>query len=347
MISIAQQWLLRRRKISDERLLHLFWKRAELKRDYTRLLRERDRLVALLRQQEGATLQQQQRLDELERWMADPLKAANAALYFQLKGLWHSANRRLAELGSELETRQLEEEGFDERTRFEEHRAAALVAIQQRLGSLRERQLALQASAEALRRRRQDLGGFWNVLRRRSVDAELAGVQAAELGLLPQIERYRRAELEKREERPPRPEGLSIEGRRSVNLALIALAQEMVIHFNDHGMAEMSRQAALCNVREVEYGGIDDCRMLSQRLDHAMRRFAARDNPEQAIARRTAYLRRHAEYRDPAATLPGTGLLEEIPWELGGAEPWPADARRITANVVADDYWGVCALLRG
>lgn len=347
MISIAQRWLLRRRSISDERLLHLFWKRAELKRDYARLLRERDRLIALLRQQEGATLQQQQRFEELERWMADPLKAANAALYFQLKGLWHSANRRLAELGSEMVTRQLEEEGFEERSRFEDHRGAALAAIHQRLDSLRERQLALQAREESLRSRREGLGGFWNVLRRRAVDAELAGVQAAGLALLPQVERYRRAELEKREEQPSRTEILSVEGRRFVNLSLIALAQELVVHFEDHGMAAMARQAALCNVREVEYGGIDDCRMLSQRLEHAMRRFQAREAPEQALTRRTTWLQRHAEFRDPAATLPATGSLDRIPCTLTGDDPWPADAREIGANVVADDYWGVCRILHG
>ena len=72
-----------RKDEEDERLLRLFWNRAELKREFAKLRRERDRVVDHLRQQEGATLRAQQRLDQLEGLLADPLRAANAAVFYQ------------------------------------------------------------------------------------------------------------------------------------------------------------------------------------------------------------------------------------------------------------------------
>src|SRR5690606_13073607 len=136
MLSIAQHWFMRRRRVDDERLLRLFSKRAELKKDFAGLRRERDRMVDLLRQQEGATMRSQQQLEHLEDYLADPVRAANACLFFQLRGVWRLCHRRLARLARDMESRQQEAEAKREHVRFEEHRQAAIAAIGQRVAAL-------------------------------------------------------------------------------------------------------------------------------------------------------------------------------------------------------------------
>ena len=54
VLALAQQLLARRKPVEDDRLLRLFWNRAELKREFAKLQRERERMLDQLRQQDGA-----------------------------------------------------------------------------------------------------------------------------------------------------------------------------------------------------------------------------------------------------------------------------------------------------
>ena len=58
----------------EERLLKLFWNRAELKKEFATLRREGEDLKAKLQKQEGVTMRAQQRLEQLEGMLSDPLQ---------------------------------------------------------------------------------------------------------------------------------------------------------------------------------------------------------------------------------------------------------------------------------
>jgi len=86
----------------EERLLKLFWNRAELKKELASLRAEGDRLKDRLQQQEGTILRSKQRLEQLEGILADPLQAANAAVFYQLRGVWHSCRKKMVRMANDL-----------------------------------------------------------------------------------------------------------------------------------------------------------------------------------------------------------------------------------------------------
>jgi hypothetical protein len=71
-----------------EELLKLYWNRADVKRELKALRRERFELLDKLKEQEGTILRAQEQLEGLERLLTNPLAAANAMVYFQLRHLW-------------------------------------------------------------------------------------------------------------------------------------------------------------------------------------------------------------------------------------------------------------------
>ena len=77
MATIASPLLQRRKEPDEEQLLKLFWNRAELKKELGKLRLEKEKLVDQLRQQESVNLRSEQRLEQLENLLADPLQAAN------------------------------------------------------------------------------------------------------------------------------------------------------------------------------------------------------------------------------------------------------------------------------
>lgn len=346
MLALAQTLLARRRPVDDDRLLRLFWNRAELKREFAKLQRERERMVDQIRQQEGAVLRAQQRLDQLEGLLADPERAANAAVYFQLRGIWAYGRRRLARLARDLTTRQQEREGQREAARFEEHRLAALHAIEQRLLPLQERRASLEAELTAVRASRFERTGFWNYFTRRRLDAEQAVLVAARQSVDEQIERYERARQEKLKEEAPLPDTLGVEGKRLVNLSVIALAQELLLAFTEHDVVRLARDASLRQVSEVSYGPLKSCRALSVRIEAVLRKVEAMDELAARMRRRAEFLRQTVSYRRDSDTVPAPDGLAVLPAQLTvDGEPRPAGAREVAVNVLADEYWDIYGVL--
>ncbi len=346
MLALAQQLLARRRPVDDDRLLRLFWNRAELKREFAKLQRERERMVDQIRQQEGAVLRGQQRLDQLEGLLADPERAASAAVYFQLRGIWAYGRRRLGRLARDLTTRQQEREGQREAARFEEHRVAALHAIDQRLQPLHERRALLEAELTAVRASRFERTGFWNYFARRRLDAEQAVLVAARQSVDEQAERYERARNDKLKEEAPLPDDIGVEGKRLVNLSVLALAQELLLAFGEHDVATLARDASLRQVSEVSYGQLQACRDFSRRIEGVLRRVEAMDELAGRMRRRAEYLRQTVSYRRDADTVPAPEGLAVVPVELTrDGEPRPAGGGEVPVNVLADEYWDIYSVL--
>lgn len=346
MASIAQQLFLRRKPAEDERLLQLFWNRAELKREFARLQRDRDGLSDQLRQQEGATLRWQQRLEQLEGLLADPERAANAAVFFQLRGVWQYCRRRLARLARELGTRQQEAELRRETARFEEHRKIALASIEQRLVPLIERRVSIEAELHDVRLQQAKYTRFWQFLARRRYAHAQAVLDSALAGVQSQIERYEKARHEKlRESATPATE-IDTGSKRLVNLSVIALAQELVVQLETHHVAQMARDASLRQVNDVRYGELQVCHQTGQQVARVLRQLDELDDLPVLVRSRAEYLRRQVEYLRDADTVPIAASCADIPLLLtAGENPVPANDRRLPVNVLGEEYWEIYSVL--
>jgi hypothetical protein len=342
-----QQFLNRRKPVDDDQLLRLFWNRAELKREFAKLQREREQMVGQLRQQEGAVLRTQQRLEQLEGLLADPERAASAAVFYQLRGIWSYGRRRLVRLARDLTTRQQEREGQREAARFEEHRQAAVAAIEQRLLPLQDRRTQLEAGITDIEARRAVSQGFWRYFTRRRLAAGQSALTAARVLVDEQIERYERARQDKLKERAPLPEEIGVEGRRIVNLSVIALAQELLLAFSEHDVAAQAREASLRQVSDANYGDLQSCRAMSRRLEAVLRRVESLDELPARVRRRADYLRHTAAWRRDSDTVPAADSVADIPLQLTaeGDPPRPAGGRSLRVNVLADEYWDVYGVL--
>ncbi len=346
VLARAQQFLARRKAVDDDRLLRLFWNRAELKREFAKLQRERERLGDQLRQQEGSVLRGQQRLEQLEGLLADPERAANAAVFFQLRGIWAYGRRRLGRLARDLTARQQEREGQREAARFEEHRQAALAAIGQRLVPLEERRAMLESELMGVRARLFGRTGFWHYFTRRRLQAEQDALEAAQDSVNEQIERYERASPDKLRDKPSLPDDLGVEGKRLVNLSVIALSQELFLVFSEHDVGMQARDAALRQVNEVSYGPLQACRDLSQRIESVLRKVEAMDELASRVRRRAEALKETVTYRRDTDTVPLTESLASIlplpSLETGGK---PQGRSTVPVNVLADEYWDLYSVL--
>jgi hypothetical protein len=342
MLTLAHRLIFAAGQSSDEeQLLRLFWNRASLKKQFEKLRNENFALSERLKQEEMLKLRVQQELEQLESRLANPATAAAAITYYQLKELWNRCALRLAVLASELWKAEHDIEYRKHATNFRRGLYKSLSVIQRELHDVSRAGEALSAEILTLREGRSKRRGFWNFFRRRALTASI------------RIKRVQRRELTMRigeltEEiqscssaQPPPFEGLPVATKRAINLALIAHAQELYLHFADQELASRAREASLRRVADVDYGSTKACREFSRYLEGRYLLLQADQAFESRVQIRVAYLTSVTRYGRDKDTLPASDTLAAVPLFMPAGDL----CGQISVNVLAEEYWDIRAAL--
>ena len=86
----------------SEKLLNLYWNRAELKKEFAELRSEKIRLQQRINEQQGAAARSLQQLEQLESLLLDPAKVYSTVTYFQLRAINARCTAKLAKFAELL-----------------------------------------------------------------------------------------------------------------------------------------------------------------------------------------------------------------------------------------------------
>jgi hypothetical protein len=320
--------------VDEERLLKLFWNRAELKKELQALDDELHSLQEKVRQQEGVNARLQEQLDQLEGLLGSAERGPEMLVHFGLRGLWRECRRQLEHLAAELRRQRQDRERRQQLAEFEHDQRERLELAAERIreaASTRDMEHARVLEAE---RQLQGLQAFWNYFRRRELAFELA----AQRGRLTDAERHLAEMHEARRtiEREPLPEfpGLSIAGRRAVNLAVIAYAQLLYDRLAQRGLAGQARLAQHRRPAESRFGSREQCFARLDDIAAALALVRARDGV-------AAEVRSLAERFKAIAKWRGETEVAPMPSSLQPAVSASAEG----TSVLIDDYWDVYRVL--
>jgi len=330
----------------NEQLLKLYWNRAAVKRELRDLRRERYELLDKLKEQEAAIARAREQLEGLERLLTNPLAAANAMVYFQLRHLWNTAAQRLDQFARDLETQREKRERRQLREAALAKRGRRLEAIAVKLTELEHKSAGLDNERRRLEQRLKRGNVFVKLFQGPKLKRRIRGLLNGRAVLAERIEELK--ELIGKIEGEPLPEleGLSLESRRLINTAVIALAQHLVVHFAEHDLALLAKASTERAVADMKFGDRRDCDQMVERIRDKLSELK-QQNFAEAVRRRTEALMQSFRYRNETDAVPTPECVDEIPVSLEGEQP----ARRasdapIRVNVVTEDYWDLLSVLR-
>ena len=320
--------------LEEERLLKLFWNRAELKKELQALDDQLHNLRNKLKQQENANSRLQQQLEQLEVLLGNPGRGHDALVHFGLKSLWRACREQLETFSADLKREKQDRERKQQLEEFQQDRNERLKVADDRL-----RQVQEVADSERERLRQRDermakLRGFWNYFRRRELATEIIAQRercvVAERQLADMREAHRTIEKEPWPEFP----GLTIEGRRMVNLAVIAYAQILYARLAVSGLAMDSRLANNRSVESAKHGNVESCLGRLKEIVAALAQVKSQEGVVAEIKKRTDKMASGATWRSANETVPQPASL---PPAASGGVP--------DANVLVDDFWDVYKVL--
>lgn len=319
----------------DEQLVNLFRNRAQLKKAYLELQRDYAALQDKLRNSEACTRRAEDRLEAIELLMAKPEAGYSGLVYFQLRSLWRACREQLKNFAEELRRQQDDRERRRQIERFNQDRSKRLddlLELIQRVKAEADRVGGEIAGLEAELARRR---GFWNVFKRRDLRAEIE-TRSEEHGAT----RLRIEELFDRKiriESEPWPEfpGISTEGRRTINLAVIAYAYLLIEHFSENDLARLAKDAVTRPIQDHKYGSEEDCAFLIKRIEALVQGLRTSQEHAVRLKEMAQGIRSAAKYRGKNETVPIAGSLDDLTLNT------EAVARNdvVKLNVLAEEYW--------
>lgn len=319
-------------EVDHERLMHLFRNRAELKKAYSGIQDEVQRLKDRVKQQEGATARVQEMLQGLEARLSQPETAYPTLVFYQLRELWTLGRNLLTQFVAELSAQQEERERrafladynrqqFDRRQGIEGN----LRAAEARAAEARDAVAALEQSIASLQR-------FWHYFKRRALRQKLQEANLHSLMCVQDLEVARGARTALDAETPPEFAGLSVEARRAINLATVAYAQIMCNRLVPTQLLEPARVAA--GRREPprdDYGDRQRCEAMMAEINRSRGLLEQRNNLSAEIKQLSDRFHELAKYRNEEDTLPIADSLSDT--VNGGS------------RVLNDDLWEVYRVL--
>lgn len=337
----------------SEQLLRLYWNRADVKRELRALRRERFELLDKLKEQEGAIVRAQEQLEGLERLLTNPLAAANAMVYFQLRHLWRVGAQRLEQFGRELQLQR------ERRERAQLHEAALakrkrrLSALNDKFRALGEKRKLMADEAERIEHRLEKMNALIKLFRGPRFRRRAAGLRNG-LGVVEdRIDEVKELAEKIQGEPLPEPEDLSLESRRLINTAVIALAQHLVVHFSEYDLASLAKTSTERGVGDMKFGDRRDCDRMVERIRERIEELKQQKTLADQVKKRTDQLLGEMKYRNDTDSVPTIDSVQIIARELG--QPQSGDVMELSRrssdaplriNVLADDYWDLLTVLR-
>lgn len=325
---------------NSEKLLQLYWNRAELKKEFADLRNEKYRLLERIKEQEGATARVQQKLDHVEQLLLDPDWIYNVLIYYQLKHLNMYCQGMLEKFAEQLKQQREQREHGRLLAEWNERRAAEAAAVEREIGEKRIHVQMLEDRLQAEQHRLVTMSGIVKLFRRRSVTtaldklaAEVDGAQQAERELLLRLD-----EIQNRE--PPDTRGLDVATKRLINFMILSFAQHMYLHFRTDGLVGLAKEAGEKSLGAINYGDKKDCDEIIERVSKHLDSFEKASEFADILQKRAKLLAESAVFRGDGDAVPVSASVSTV-YDLSE----PGKVGKLDANLLGDNYWNLSMIV--
>ena len=324
----------------NEKLVELFRNRAELKKEFAALDKEKYRLQQRVREQQGATARVLQRLGHLESLLVDPAWVHTVVVFYQLRSLNRRCESKLARFAEQLKQQREGRRRDIQLQTWSEKCNADKAGLEEKLGGHHERLQLIEGQLHTERQHAESTPVLGKIFKRHSasdrvseLSEQLEAARNEEEELLQQIDSIEQAE-------PPDPPGLSVTEKRSINFMTIAFAQHLYLQFNDRSLVALVKESRDKSIGAINYGSKRECDVLLHRIARHIDSMENASDHVDVLKRRAELIAEHAVFDDDDEAVPIVGTVATVfAIRRNGA------ITKSDANLVGDNYWGLANVL--
>jgi hypothetical protein len=323
-----------------DKLVDLFRNRVELKKEFAALRNEKYQLLDRIKHHQGATARVQQQHAHLENLLRDPEWVHSVTAFYQLRALAEHCEKQLARFAEQLKQQREQRAHSELVASWKKQRMRKAGRIEERIGEHRAATQLLENRLQSERHRMLTMNGISRLFRGRAVAADVSELelqaetaQRVELELLDELDAVRKMI-------PPDQQGLDIHAKRSINFMILSFAQHLYLHFEEHDLVEMAKEASEKSVGAVNYGHKRDCDVILERLSKRMNTEDDSSELPQLLRNRARLIAEEAEFRNDDDPVPVPATVTTVfSISTGGT------VERQHASILGNNYFGIAKVL--
>lgn len=324
----------------SEKLLELYWNRAELKKEFANLREQTFQLKDQVKTQEGRTARMQQKYEQLESLLLDPDWVHNVVVFYQLRALNQICKQRLADFAEKLKQQREQRQHSRLLEEWNNRRRQQAETIEADIEELRRRVQLLEDQLQAERHRFSMMGGLMRFFRKRSIARLLENV-ATDIASSRQQESIKQSELAKTNAlEAPDTQGLSIGDKRSVNLLILSYAQQLYLHYAEDNLAPLLKESGEKSVGAVSFGSRSDCDyLLSVVNDRRLSMIEPKQVPDK-LQQRAKLISENAVFNSEDEAVPSTSSVVTV-FDIDDN----GTVRKDNVDLISENYWDIAKIL--
>lgn len=326
-------------EVSDK-LLNLFQKRVELKKEFAGLRKTQFRLQDRVKIEEGNSARVQQQLDRLEAMLLDPKNAPSVLAGYQLKGLAIRCQRKLAKFGEQLKQQREQRVHNQLLTDWNKRRLQESRVAENELAAVRAEIADAQGEYENCANTLAAMNGFLKLFKRRSIAHEFNRLRQQIAAAEDQTQRLLESLETIKTRQPPVVSGLDTASKRNLNFMIISYAQELFINFSDEALADMARDASEHGSGAINYGTRKECNELMDRVEQCTQKMTQSAESSDAIMKRSKLIAEHAVFRNDSDVVPKAASVST----LYAFRP-DGEIVASSADILGQNYWEIATVL--
>lgn len=324
----------------QDKLVDLFRSRAELKKEFAALRNEKYRLQDRIKQQAGANARVEQRLEHIENLLSDPDWVFDVVVFYQLRGLLGQCEAKLKDFAEQLKQHQEKRLHGQAMATWSKQRQEKIDAIEREVAEYRVQMEHLKEELKARSARVTEMGGIAKLVRGNAANREIESLsnrvdagQQREQELLQALH-----SLEKLE--PPTRCSLDAATKRSINIQVLAFAQQLYLQFSDDNLLQLAKEAIEKSVGAIKYGDRSACERILACLDKCRNESWLSEDFAEILKNRCQLLAQSAEYRDDGDTIPIPASVTTV-----FAIDKDGEVTRTTADFIGENIFGIVRIL--
>ena len=324
----------------QDKLVDLFRSRAELKKEFAALRNEKFRLQDRIKQQAGATARVEQKLDHIENLLLDPDWVFDVAVFYQLRALSSQCEAKLQDFAEQIKQHQEKRLHGQVMASWNKQRREKIATIERAVGENRAQMRQTEKELEVERSRVTEMGAMAKLVRGNAANREVESLgdrvkecQQREQDLMLALQG-----LEKLE--PPTQGGLDAATKRSINVQILAFAQQLYLQYSDDDLLQLAKEATEKSVGAIKYGDRSACERILACLDKCRQENWLSENFAEVLNKRCQLLAQSAEYRDDADTIPVPASVTTVFTSDADGE-----AARTSADIIGENFFGIARIL--
>lgn len=324
----------------NDKLVDLFKNRAGLKKEFAGLREEKYQLQQRIKQHEGNTARVQQKLDHVENLLLDREWVYNVVAFYQLRRLaLHCATKlaRFAEQIKQQHEQKIQNKVLSAWQAKQDSHAADIAA---EIGRLR---LQVQSQEDRLQKQRHymlTMSGIARLFKGRKQQACVAEIETAIASDQALALELNNKFASVREVAPPDHVGLDVPTKRSINILILAFAQQLYLHFEQDGLVELAKEANEKSVGAVNYGSKYECDQIMSRIENRWDTMESVAGYADVLQKRAKLIGDGAVFRADDEVVPAPGSTAAV-YDIAAN----GVVRESHANILGSNYFSIAKIL--